>query len=430
MLEWLALITEFGASMPKLNRIQYPVGQGGFFAEHHQTHYAGDGLLSRVIVYDCGSGRGVEPPDLLKEQIDNFNKRRRGPLDALVLSHFHLDHINGVSTLLDGSLSKAKKPLVFIPYLTDEEQELITLEALLPPADDDAVQPPLDTKTVLEKLNVLIPWTLNRGQDQSGIKVVEIESKDHPAESSAENSEYYGTLATNVDTNAKISHQISVRLGNKKDNPLHVWILKFFCKKAAPDAITATRKELEKCGINFSWLRQDREKLVDWLGKTEIKKIHAAYAQITGSVGRHNLASLCCYSGPVSHVAPDPFDWFGPWIHLKENYRTVIPSSGRIGWLGTGDLNLKDPDTREEFRQHYKALWRFVGTIQIPHHGASRDSDEHLFDDAPIIATVHYGKNTYGHPDEHLLAAALKKGVIVCPVTDQPETGLHQPLRW
>jgi beta-lactamase superfamily II metal-dependent hydrolase len=409
-----------------LERIQYPVGQGGFFAEHHS--YIGE-TSPRVIVYDCGSGTSRTVPRVLDEQITAFSKHSRGKLDALILSHFHLDHLNGVSSLLQAVKSGTRR--IFIPYLSPEEQELVTLEALLPAADTPVTQG-LDLATAQQGLDALSPWTLNRGRGQNDIQVVEIENSDRPAESALENSVYYGSLFVD----GRHGDQVPVRLGDNKDHPMHGWILKFFCKKADLAAIAATCNNLKELGFDPRWLRHDQPRFLKWLEQSDVTKIREAYTPISGEVGAHNLVSLCCYSGPSKQVGSHDFHsmvhW--PWgrcMHADKSYHIIMPVPGKIGWMGTGDLNLKNQFTLSEFLQHYADIWVMVGTIQIPHHGASRDSDAQLFNSVPMVATVHYGiGNRYGHPDELLLAAALKQGVVVCPVTNQPESGLLQPIWW
>jgi len=72
----------------KLERIVYPVGQGGFYSERLFV----DGSAHFTIVYDCGSLNRSN----LEIQIDNSGIEK---IDLLVLSHFHDDHINGLKYL-------------------------------------------------------------------------------------------------------------------------------------------------------------------------------------------------------------------------------------------------------------------------------------------------------------------------------------------
>ena len=70
----------------------WPVGQGLFT---QFDVYAGDATFR--VVYDCGSftsGRGSPLDGAIRLLRDR-------PIDLLIISHFHYDHISGVPKLLD-----------------------------------------------------------------------------------------------------------------------------------------------------------------------------------------------------------------------------------------------------------------------------------------------------------------------------------------
>jgi hypothetical protein len=72
----------------------------------------------------------------------------------------------------------------------------------------------------------------------------------------------------------------------------------------------------------------------------------------------HNFVSLSLYSGTVlRHVTG----------------RTNLPDCGRaknVGWLSTGDSNLKIPIRRAALLGHYRSIRTRVGVLVLPHHGA------------------------------------------------------------
>jgi len=97
-------------------RVQHPVGHGFF---HSAT------LRSKVrrfdYIVDCGGASSA-----LTRQIQAFKEGRDDrPLDLLVVTHFHADHIGGLEALL----SDLKVTAVAVPYLSPEEK-LLCLAAL------------------------------------------------------------------------------------------------------------------------------------------------------------------------------------------------------------------------------------------------------------------------------------------------------------
>ena len=82
----------------------YPVGQGAFYSEQHKT---ADGK-EFTFVYDCGSGKNIS--NEMKVKIaTTFPKNHI--IDALFISHFDADHINGIESLKNNY----KIERVFIP---------------------------------------------------------------------------------------------------------------------------------------------------------------------------------------------------------------------------------------------------------------------------------------------------------------------------
>jgi hypothetical protein len=96
----------------RLTRTFHPVGQGAFYSELFTNDKNGETLFS--FVFDCGSRGGSKA---LKKQIDAFKENLRDScIDLLIISHFHADHINGLTKLLEGvSVFKT-----VIPMLSDE----------------------------------------------------------------------------------------------------------------------------------------------------------------------------------------------------------------------------------------------------------------------------------------------------------------------
>lgn len=78
----------------ELIRTIHPIGQGAFYSEKFKAE---DGHTVNVV-YDCGSGttRTISQPC---QDIINGAFNPGEEIDILFISHFHADHINGISTL-------------------------------------------------------------------------------------------------------------------------------------------------------------------------------------------------------------------------------------------------------------------------------------------------------------------------------------------
>lgn len=97
-----------------VRRTVYPVGQGSFYSE---VFFLPEGKTF-TVVYDCGSSNRKE----LHREIDHSGIKE---IDLLVISHFHTDHINGLSLMKESGIS-AKK--VVIPKLKNRDIALYAHE--------------------------------------------------------------------------------------------------------------------------------------------------------------------------------------------------------------------------------------------------------------------------------------------------------------
>ena len=95
-----------------------PVGQGAFYYEHFESDETTTGEAINVI-YDCGSSTGVK---IVEEKIKR-NFKREEKINALVISHLHEDHVNGIPYLL----KHCKVEKVYFPQITPENKELMKI---------------------------------------------------------------------------------------------------------------------------------------------------------------------------------------------------------------------------------------------------------------------------------------------------------------
>jgi len=391
-----------------IDRIQYPVGQGGFYAEHHR--WPG----SRAVVYDCGAGcLGITPS--LSREIQAFHDQSTH-LDALVLSHFHADHLNGIHQLLAKITGGARR--IFLPYLSPEQAMLVAFDAVRVAFEENGAA------AIAATLAVVVPWTTELA-DRVGFEIIQVNDVQESQGEVPVEALYLGDLLA-----GRLDHRQRISLWQ---NQLHWddWMLKFFCKKAPDTAIKNLLVALKGLGFQPAWLKSGRAgDFAKWLKKGGIlKAIQSAYEVIPGADKSHNIVSMCCYSGP------HPDERWHRHHHPRLLHTALWPVresqeiDRRVGWIGTGDLGLKDEETLRQFHAHYAEEIPLVGTMQVPHHGSQHNSDHRLVIGKDLLLTVSYGSdNRYHHPDGRVILELQRHGAHVWPVTEQAESAMRQTI--
>jgi len=95
----------------ELTRTIHPVGQGAFYSENIKDETGKDIFLS---VYDCGGDSMALRREIIKFRKEHKDNAGRVKIDALFISHFHCDHINGINDLI----TKEKVEHLYFPYVT------------------------------------------------------------------------------------------------------------------------------------------------------------------------------------------------------------------------------------------------------------------------------------------------------------------------
>ena len=92
-----------------MHRTFLPVGQGAFYCER----FEGDGINKKEVinvVYDCGSSTGIE---IVEHEIrKKFTLHEK--INALIISHFHEDHIQEIPHILSDIQRETKCNSIFI----------------------------------------------------------------------------------------------------------------------------------------------------------------------------------------------------------------------------------------------------------------------------------------------------------------------------
>jgi beta-lactamase superfamily II metal-dependent hydrolase len=321
-----------------LKRTFHAVGQGAFYTEQF------DGGLF-TVVYDCGSVTGNH---ILRERIDTAFCENT-VIDALFISHFHADHINGIEHLLKRCVVKK----IFLPVLDSRERIMMLLLCLIDGLSKNSFVYQFVNNPAEAVKNIVRPETGgNISPDEPGSEIIEIRETTENTETPIDN------------VNVIIGSGTRIMVDNKAAN--WVYIPFNFREESRYNEI---KKYIEaKCS------ETDFTKIIEnWDDYKE--KLRDIYNYIPGDL---NTNSLVLYSGPGKEVN----------------------TTGRIACLFTGDYNLKDSQNWNAFECKYREYLKNILVLQVPHHGSKHNFNEKLLETQIPCFVISAGKcNQFKHPD-------------------------------
>lgn len=339
-----------------------------------------------VIVYDCGAVNKNKKD--LESEISDFKLNYKGEIDALFISHFHQDHVNGIKELDD----KCHIKKIIIPNLNGNKWFYLVQSIV--------------TKS-LEETKAFFNFL-----DDNKKRVISVDPVDERLADE-------DTSPLNMED---LNSSESVRSGSK---------LFFFSKKFSPwffipinfsyeqQNIEELKCELMKVGITLQKLET-----VSNLNKEECDKVKKIYKKVFKNV---NEASMLLYSGSNTDTTEklDPF-----WCHFPWYYFPFRECPIHEACLYTGDAILNF-SRGTQIKKILSSLVQHIGTLQIPHHGAQRNleiedfSRGADFDFMNKICFASFGElNQYGHPSIGLIEQVLSNGGLFRGITERKVTSL------
>ncbi|QLI82651.1 MBL fold metallo-hydrolase [Chitinibacter fontanus] len=394
-------------------RQQWPVGHGFF----HSASINLEGVLYHYV-YDCGAkGPLTTASVLIEDKIEQYLETRYSSdkalvkgqipvIDLLVISHFHADHVNGIPKLLE----KFHVRKVVLPFL-EEDFKLLMLIQL---AEED-----FDTKVQFSDL-IQDPqkWFTSRGADT---EVVFIRTDESTTDINLPPSESGIVI---YDSHNKVS-------GIYASSKL-AWEFKFYVQKDAVIAGNFVNKLIADLKLS------DKSDLLDYLNKIDGSSWGLLQKFYRDEFKKNpNSISLCMYSAPVNEYWIRRLTFFeSGFFNLKSCWRCFDLQHNRIGWLGTGDAELKnEPKSKkfDDFKKHYGTLLDNVDTLTIPHHG----SIENFEDDLGRIGYIHVitapavdpkKASKIKHPATSVLMSLISKSSHISIVTSESHTALLQHI--
>ena len=335
----------------KLLRSFLPVGQGAFYVEKFVDD---NGERVFTAVYDCGT---MSKPFNLDATIYHcFHADEI--IDALFISHFHEDHINGVSILLQ----RCDVQNIFIPYTTPDEKLLLGLYYC------HCVPEP-------EKREEYLKLLYNPERTLSPNGVGHIHYVTAPEEQISESNKSVSVLKSGKNALTVLEKAISLP-----------WIFKPFTYK---------RKELlkkfqEQFDGEFDGTLSPQQ--LPAFYNTHKDKIVEAFRGVKVDI---NITTMLLYSGPIQAISAK-IHMVRCWQQCHSTFSFL--ETTQPGCLYTGDAKLSVKKDMNAVVKFYEDVWDDLGCFQIPHHGAwdSFNTEIANFKMSLFLSAGLYNK--YGHP--------------------------------
>jgi glyoxylase-like metal-dependent hydrolase (beta-lactamase superfamily II) len=435
-------------------RTQYAVGQGSFHAA--SVSYSDNQLGSWQFdyVYDCGALDGPRPSKAVEWALDHYEGRLEGPhrvIDALVLSHYDCDHINGAARLAASHQVRR----IFLPYLSADELVLEVAKCA--------------SAANTQTLQAL--YAAAFGTQLWGAQVVRVVRGARPGEDGADGFRTEGgpplpepprrppeeREEDGEGGDARPFDLIVERTGRQLGGVLDdrdavaavapgvapVWRLKFWNYALADEELTFMAAVLlGSIGFPIESLEKvdGASTVLAWLEHKENREhaVAAYRAAITEYSGKcppvaqvANLCSLALYSGETvqeswrgTYWCNDLSEW---WLHRGTEFN---------GWLGTGDAILGRADVWADFATHYVDELPRLRTVLVPHHGAAPASGPAFYNSglnphgwiATVISAGH--ANKYGHPRSSVLKEIMRQRGLLRVLTEGSWPGFLEHITW
>lgn len=349
-----------------------PVGQGAFYYEHFESDETTTGEEINVV-YDCGSSTGVK---IVEDQIrSNFKTKEK--INALVISHLHEDHVNGVPYLL--KYCKVEK--VYFPQITSENKELMKLYLKLNDVNKNEFV-----------WDLLEPGRLKQRWSESEYGTQFIPVPEYPEESEQ----------VRIDVADKIKFPRSSRI------KWHYIPFNFRNK----ERIKCLKAELKKANISLSAID-------DTFFENNKEKLKEIYGKIPGNF---NTNSMTLFSGACSELIRQTIPCTKRW------FCGSLCCCKTSGCLFMGDYDASGKIKWAQLKKAYQRYWRCIGCVQVPHHGSIHNFNDNLLSiDAEFVISA--GSKNKDHPHPKVIMKFLSCGKRPYIVTEDPQSILYMIIK-
>ena len=341
-----------------ITRLILPVGQGAFYVEKFKN--------GKNIVYDCGSiSNRKKIPKLIEKY---FGKNEA--IEALFISHLDKDHMNGVEELL----KQCEVKRICFPLITEEMKLALKIKVMIEEAMGNSYSKFMkefveDPEAAIKKI-----------KEDIKIKLIEILPNDE--ENNKKND--------NEDTKNQKIKRIKKKSG--EDIAEEIEGLEHSCNENKWELIPYNFKQETRINEFEKKLEKEFGKKISLKEVEKIwkenednrEKIKKVYESLKGDL---NTNSMTLFSG-VRQV--------GKQMQYDSSYV-------KVGCLYTGDYEAKGKNKWKTLEEAYTEYWKWIGTIQVPHHGSIRNCNDALISKKAVYFLSAGEKNTYKHPSQNVV---------------------------
>ena len=406
-------MTEFAT----LTRIFHPIGHGAFYTEN--LHSNTNSFNDFNIIYDCGS---LSPgPDFLKKYLKNnyFTMYPHKNIDALFISHFDNDHVNGLTYLLDNTTIK----YIFLPQLTDDYIIQTFVYNLISTGIIDNIANRLICNDLLPSNEHDNPQIIKISHEESPDDI-EINLDDNTSIPEIINT---GTKLTKIIGSLKwlyIPYNLPINNNHYKIN------FKDYFKQELKISNELT---IDNLFTEFKEIIQNSYKGKEANFLTKCREIYKNYFKILGKPQKHNFYSMPLFSGfettSKNNIYPTiftiPITYFD-----NPNYKYAFQYDYTLGnmiYMGDFYSNYNDPigDTNTDKLIDFfekKDLWDTIHNIQVPHHCSKYNFNKKLYKNKIWGIVSVSKKKRFGLPDIGTLAEIQSQNCIPLLVTEAPDS--------
>ncbi|RAK63310.1 MBL fold metallo-hydrolase [Phenylobacterium kunshanense] len=426
-------------------RRQHAVGQGCF---HSGSVGAGPPEAydpsHLQYVYDCGA-MGPYGASLRAEVNRFLAAGRGGSIDLLFISHLHLDHVSGVEQLCSGSMAVGT---VVLPLLNDIDRLVCFARAAAeaPGAITDFYRDLIadPTGAITQRLNPDQILYVRRGEGPApgGGELDVPERPDFPRDPGRTRGEertskwrlvgrgYAGSEGPQANGNVAQSPSAATPLIGTIDdtNGFEIvtagesaaWILAPYVDvEVSAERQSFIHTVANLLGLSpheFEQMASDPHFLLLLITNCR-EELAAAY----NAVANLNVTSLCLLSAPYEVQAGSVWRLHRPNPTWAFGY---VRRGQKVGWIGTGDADLKKLARRKAFLDHYAARLKQIATLLLPHHGSAHNFHEELLDRIrPMVCIAAADAfSTWQHPGARVIQAANSRGIPLWVTTGSPRS--------
>ena len=360
----------------KLVRTFHPVGHGAFYTERF---YQNDPLTETPLftaVLDCGCFEACKAgtnPQFFEQQINRAidNVFNQGDIiDALFISHFHTDHINGIPHLFQKCTIKR----IFVPILTPR----VIIEAY--------------TYNFISSQNInnLGNNILQKIYYDEDISISQIRSfKNHKKKELSHN---------DIDIN-KVKSKVLSSTTHLSVSPDWEYIpfnllngqMKSLLFKGSP-----FKHAIVNGKVDFDILRA----IVTSLGVQTCQSIY----KNTFPQG-HNSYSMTVLSNNLRPLS---------LLSIRPLVVGVVQLS-KCMYMGDFEANPTFPKRNNNFKSFeafYFPYWNQVDLLQVPHHGSEHNYNQKLYNKKRVCLISSGDTDIYGHPDQYVVTEIQRNNCI------------------